>query len=149
MRLTKDGRVIYDAPFADEPYQGRPRRTKYSHPYSYDPFVYWKKPGANACTGGAYTDRMWGWWGDKLREASKRIWGTQDNEYGNKLWDCDADPDMKKFSKILSEVMNKQITVVRIDEYCNWSNGYPTWNVLWLEKGGKRHKMCAPGEGGF
>lgn len=140
-----DGMEIFD-PEDDAFFQthGRHRKSKMEYPYSYDPFTKWRKLGATHCSGTMYTDRMSSWW-PSMREVSKEIF-TEDNQWGQRIWDFERDPTLEKTSKLISKLMGKECEVVRIDEHCNVATGYPVWLIFFLEKGDKKpYKMTEPG----
>lgn len=96
-------------------------RSKFTHPYSYDPFTIWRregKPPGN--TSGIYSDRLLSWDYAKHDQLCLKHFGNQGQYWGNRspaliekfLQDWHNDPSIKLW---------------RIIESCDLSNGYPVW----------------------
>jgi hypothetical protein len=103
--------------FVDE--GGHPvRKTKYSHPYNYDPFVLWQGEGeSNAAD---YSDRLLQWDYDKHNELCMKHFGNV-----RQRWN---DRDPQKIEAFLRDYHNRpEIKLVKIMEMCNVSSGYPLW----------------------
>lgn len=98
---------------------GRPvQKTKYTHPYSYDPFVLWK--GKGDANGSVYTDRLYQWDYEKADRLGKK-------HMPGKRWD-NAQPS--QIEAFLREYLDApDLKLVKIIEYCNVSNGYPVWRL--------------------
>jgi hypothetical protein len=101
---------------------GRPvRKTKYTHPYSYDPFVVWR--GEGEANGSAYTDRLLQWDYDKHNELRRRHFG----DVAQLRWGTD---DPAKIEAFLRDFFDSpELRLVKVVEYCNVSNGYPCWRL--------------------
>lgn len=100
-----------------------PARTKYSHPYNYDPIVLIdsKAEGDES----AYSDRMVGWNYDKFYACLHKIndgKGEMAFRWGDRrlvtalMRDYNDDPGLQ---------------VTRVVEMCNASTGYPVWLVVY------------------
>lgn len=116
--------------FCDE--NGEPvARTKYTHPYSYDPFVIWK--GAGKANGTVYTDRLFEWDRRKAEDlCDKHLPGLRWNN---------APPS--KIEAFLREYMGEpNLRLVLVMEYCNWATGYPVWRLDYITEA----KDPPPGE---
>ena len=97
-------------------------KTKYTHPYSYDPFVIWSS--GKKATDSVYTDRLSQWDHDKTRELCKKHMPL-------KRWD-NAEP--KQIEAFLREYWdNDKVELCRVSEYCNVSSGYPCWRLDYRE----------------
>lgn len=120
----------YKTGFGDEVYyhddQGFlhhiPVRTKWTHPYSYDPIVLINttvKP-----TSSAYSDRMQGWDYTNYEQSSNRA----AEKYGRRFeWSDEA--IVRDFLRAYYK--DGTIEVAKVIEMCNASNGYPLWFLSW------------------
>lgn len=105
-------------------YEGRPRKTKQSHPYSYDPFTIFKIEGE--CTGSVYTDRLYQWDYKKHNALCQKHFGNE-----GQYWD-NREPEV--IQAFLRDYLNKPaLVLIKIIEYCNISNGYPVWRLDYAE----------------
>lgn len=103
-------------------YQGRPRRTKRSHPYSYDPFVIW---GAeNQKDHAYYTDRMQQWDYTKYERLCQ-----QHFEWPS--FNPHARPHI--IETFLSDYLGRKVTLTCVMEWCNQASGFPLWTMHWQE----------------
>lgn len=103
-----------------------PERTKWSHPYSYDPFIVWfgnAKRGDSA----VYSDRLWQWNYDKCRSSIDAVRSKD----ANQRFDNSNPSQVEEF---LSLYYDKPIKLTAIVEGCNVSNGYPYW-VFYFREG--------------
>lgn len=103
-------------------YEGRPRRTKQSHPYSYDPIVIFAteelKPGEGS---GCYSDRLYQWDSKKHDRLCEKHFGDR-SQYWNSR-------SPKKIEAFLQEYHGiPDLKLVNITEWCNQSSGYPCWS---------------------
>jgi hypothetical protein len=94
------------------------KRTRETHPYSYDPYVIWKQDYSenNACV---YSDRLLQWDYDKYNKYCLEIWSNQGQYFNNR-----EPQDTEKF---LGLYLGRTIKLTAIMEGCNVSNGYPYW----------------------
>ena len=102
------------------------KKTKYSHPYSYDEFVVWRGGKNDTWDEAAYSDRLQQWDWKKYEELAK-----------------EAKRDLYKDPKVTQNFLRKyysdpKLKLILIMEGCNASNGYPYWIVFW--KWGKEKK---------
>lgn len=117
-----DGFLVEKGPDPDaDLHRQHPPRTKYSHPYSYDPFTVWGA-ASKECNGSEYTDRLAEWY-PKYREIGLRIFDGYHRWFGS---GCSGE----KIEAFLRELMDDPtLTLTRVVEYCNASSGYPVWRV--------------------
>lgn len=116
------------------------RRTKQSHPYTYDEFFLWGNRETKAGANGLYSDRIFQYDYDKATSCWRR-------HCGDRRW---ANLDHKVLSAFLSDYLGKPVKAVALAEGCNQGNGYPYW-VVWFndvepkakktEKVWKRHRV--------
>lgn len=103
-----------------------PPRTKWSHPYSYDPIEVVFTCGD--ATGSAYTDRMTSWdytkFYDELGKLNKGK-GEMSFSWSNREL-------VQKFCRRYFN--DKSMTITRVVEMCNQSTGYPLWLISWNSK---------------
>jgi len=106
------------------------KRTKAEYPYSYDPFVVWQdRSGAmeKVCedaTGSVYTDRLLQWDWDKHNDLCLKHFGDKGQYWDNR--------DPKKIEAFLRDWTNDpKLHLIQVREYCNVSNGYPTWLLVY------------------
>jgi hypothetical protein len=101
-------------------------KDKWSHPYSYDPFIVWY---GNARKGDSvvYSDRLVQWDYDKYMECAK----TVRTKYNTNSFDINNPVQVKEF---LSLYYDKQVVLTAIVEGCNVSNGYPYWILYFRDK---------------
>lgn len=96
-----------------------PRRTVYSHPYSFDPVTLIHNPGE--VTGRAYSDRLAQWDYEKFRRC------MGDGGEGNFNWGSRT-----KVQKLLSEYFDDDTIAVRkVMKTCNIATGDPVWYITW------------------
>jgi len=96
------------------------KRTKRSHPYSYDGFVQWRGGENKEATSTIYSDRLLQWDFDKHDELCMKHFGNE-GQYWN-------DRDPKKIEAFLRDWTDDQtLKLIFVMEYCNVSSGYPVW----------------------
>lgn len=101
-------------------------RTKFSHPYSYDPLIVFeskKEP-----TGSAYSDRLRDWYSaEKLSAAKLKHFGKQSDYYA-----VEHAPSVVE--AFLQDLMDKpNLELVCIEEHCNQATGFPVWFFAYAE----------------
>lgn len=100
-------------------------KTKFSHPYSYDPFYIWKsntKPNNTY-----YTDHLYSWDYKKHNELCKKHFGDEGQRWNRR--------NPLKIQEFLREYTgNQELILCRVIEYCNVSNGYPLWRLDTFEE---------------
>lgn len=99
-----------------------PVRTKELHPYSYDPFTLWHRGGNENANGTIYTDRLYQWDYVKHDELCKRHFGDT-----GQYWDRRSPTAVQEFLREWCE--DKNLLLIEIMEYCNYSTGYPVWRL--------------------
>jgi len=104
-----------DLPESFRPHHGEGRRTRYSHPYSYDPFICC---GSNGPTNeGCYSDRLFSWDRKKAEACAERHLNGV-SEYG----------DLKKVQEFLRDFFDEpKLKLVYVLQMCNVSSGCPVW----------------------
>lgn len=114
-----NGTSIFYSGYEDE-FGNQVKKTKQTHPYSYDGFVTYRNGRNEDANGTVYTDRLLQWDYEKTRELMKKHFGNT-SDYWNQI-------KPKKIESFLQERLNDPtIKLVLIMEYCNVSNGYPLW----------------------
>lgn len=93
-------------------------RTKEIFPYSYDPFVIWKK-GYKESDNAVYSDRLHQWDWEKYNRCHKEVWGNEGQYF--------YENTPKEIEKFLRLYFNEDIVLTAVMEGCNYSNGYPYW----------------------
>jgi len=116
-------RGAYGSPYVDE--RGEPvKRTRHTHPYSYDGYVQWRGGENEECNGTVYSDRLLQWDYDKHNDLCKRIFGDTGQHWNP------SNRDPKKIEQFLQEWMEDPgLKLILIMEYCNASSGYPVWRL--------------------
>lgn len=117
----KDGRMIGGVLNA----QGQTvTRTKSTHPYSYDPFLLWRKLPNEMATGGVYTDRL-SQWDYELNNRLKRKHFESESDYYSQF-------TPEQVESFLQERLEKpMLKVVYMEEHCNVATGYPVWYIAY------------------
>jgi len=99
-------------------------RPRTSHPYNYSEFVFWKSEiDPKEIDGSLYTDRLSQWDYDKMRKLQKKHFGNSGD-----YWTSFKPEEIEKF---LCDWLDKEVKLVLMLEYCNVSNGYPLWQLMW------------------
>lgn len=94
-------------------------RTKQEYPYSYDPFVVWKRDYHKGKGHTVYSDRLIQWDYNKFNKCCQQVWNNTGQYFDNR-----KPNDIEKF---LSKYFDKEIKLTAIMEGCNISSGYPYW----------------------
>ena len=103
---------------------GKPvKRTKQSHPYSYDGFVLWRD-GSEDTGHAVYTDRLSQWDRDKFQRLCKK-------HMPDRRWDNAAPGDVQAFLSEYNDDPGLRLTAIM--EWCNQATGYPTWSLHYKE----------------
>ena len=106
------------------------RRTKQSHPYSYDGFVLWRGGKNEDANNTVYTDRLYQWDYKKYNELCLKHFGNEGQYWDNR--------NHKLIELFLQDYLdNDKLKLVFIMEYCNVSSGYPVWRFDFND-GGKK-----------
>lgn len=97
-------------------------KTKYSHPYTYDPFlIFFNEEAKQEPTDSIYTDRLLEWDWDKHNHLCQKHFSNQ-GQYWN-------DRDPKKIEAFLCDWVGKKVTLVANIQYVNMSSGFPVWRL--------------------
>jgi len=118
-------------PLPDEDLRpSKPRRTKWSFPYSYDPFTVWGEPFPNAaCNGSVYVDRLEEW---DHKKFARLIEEVRVGEPHGRLFGEGCRGDLvQKFLRRWHDKPN--LRLLRVIEYCNVATGYPTWRLDYVD----------------
>ncbi len=101
-------------------------KDRYSHPYSYDPFlIYFNNKADKEVTDTIYTDRLLMWDYEKHNLLCEKHFGNK-----GQLWE---NRGYKKIESFLSDWTGKKIVLVANIQYVNLSNGYPLWRLDYYE----------------
>lgn len=98
------------------------KRTKYTHPYSYDGFVQERCGKNEEANGTVYTDRLLQWNHGLTRKLMKKHF-EDDGDY----WNLRSAKSIEEFLR--ERLENPTLRVILVMEYCNVSNGYPVWRI--------------------
>lgn len=111
--------------FIDE--HGNPvKRTKNTHPYNYDGFVQERCGKNEEANGTVWTDRLLQWDYELTRRLMKKHFESQ-NDKGGDWWNGRSAKSIEDFLR--ERLDNPTLRVILVMEYCNVSNGYPTWRI--------------------
>lgn len=100
-------------------------RTKWTHPYSYDPIVQFSRGEQGDAT--VYSDRLIGWYGyERVEALRKKHFGTSRDDY--------SEHSPERIEQFLREVLNKpSLELTKVEEHCNQATGYPCWRFDYLD----------------
>lgn len=96
------------------------RRTKASHPYSYDPITQFRVAGEPTST--IYTDRLLEWDFARHDELCQKHFGNK-----GQYWDRRSPAGIQAFLRDWCE--KPDLKLIAVIEYCNLATGYPTWRL--------------------
>lgn len=96
------------------------KRSKSTHPYSYDGFVTWRGGKNEEVTSTIYSDRLLQWNYKKCRDMMKKHFGKESD-----YWSEYTPKQIEGFLREWCEAPN--LKLILIMEYCNQSSGYPCW----------------------
>ena len=99
-------------------------KTKFTHPYSYDPIVVFKKEGE--ATGSCYSDRLYQQDPTKFDELSKKHFGNESQHWNNR--------PVSQIECFLKDFIGRKVEIIEIQEQCNQSSGYPLWFFAYKNK---------------
>jgi hypothetical protein len=98
------------------------RRTKWTHPYSYDPILIWRAENAQATWGGTvYTDRLLQWDREKHDRLSRQHFGNE----SQMSWSAREPAKVEAFLR--DYLGYPALRLLQIEEHCNQASGYPVW----------------------
>lgn len=93
-------------------------RTKFTHPYSYDPIVQWV--GSIQPNNTVYTDRLWQWDHEKHDVLCLKHFGNKEQYLASRT--------PTQIEAFLRDYCNAPtLALARITEHCNQATGYPLW----------------------
>lgn len=98
------------------------RRTKMTHPYSYDDFVQWRGGENKEANGTVYTDRLLQWDYGKHNELCKKHFGNEGQNWGQR-----QPEQIEAFLRDWND--NQDLKLILVMECCNQSSGYPLWRL--------------------
>lgn len=110
------------------------KRTKEEYPYSYDGFVQERVHPNSKSTGTVYTDRLLQWDYTKTRKLLKKHFESISDKGGD-YWSGRSAESIQKFLR--DWFADETIVVTLVMEYCNVSNGYPTWRIDYFHENSK------------
>lgn len=102
-------------------------KTKEEYPYSYDAFVVYGRRDEEKCNGSVYTDRLYQWDHEKTKSLNIKDWTS----------------NFKGIEAFLREWQgHEKLELLQVVEYCNVSNGYPTWRLDYYYEEKKDGEKC-------
>lgn len=105
--------------FVDE--DGNPvKKTKYTHPYSYDAFVIYRNGVNEEINSTVYSDRLRMWDDKKLTHLMKKHCGTTGD-----YWDGIEPLKIQAFLRAWFD--DSRLKLILVMQECNVSSGYPLW----------------------
>lgn len=99
-------------------------RTKFTHPYSYDPILQWRG-GEGTPNDSCWSDRLLQWDYDKTRQLLKKHFPKQSGDY----WNSGDSQSIEAFLREWHE--NPKLVLLEVWEYCNASSGFPVWLFIY------------------
>jgi len=102
---------------------GRPRRTPFDHPYSYDEFIIFDSEIPH--TSAVYSDRLYRWDSTKHNRLCLK--------YFDNVGQCWSERSPEKISDWLSEYYDKKLECVKVIQGCNVSSGHPYWVLFFRD----------------
>jgi hypothetical protein len=131
------------ADFVDHQYldrSGNPiERTPDTHPYSFEGYVTWRKPGfgfEDHGDSGVYTDRLSQWDYEKTRALQKKHFGN-DGDW----WDRRPASQIEAFLRDWEG--DPELELVLVLKCCNVSSGYPLWYFEFRHGPGRKAEIAA------
>jgi len=110
--------------YVDE--RGNPvKRTKRTHPYSYDGFVTWQIDGEPNHS--VYSDQLLMWDYNKHNKLCKKYFGNE-----GQCWRERSPKKIEAFLRDWFEVPS--LKLIRVMEHCNVSSGFPLWSFGFCAK---------------
>lgn len=100
---------------------GPPRKTKFTHPYSYDPITQFMLCGVEP-TSTVYTDRLTQWDFAKHDRLCQKHFGNR-----GQYWDGRSPKLTEAFLRDWYD--DPELILTAIIEYCNVATGYPCWRL--------------------
>lgn len=107
-------------------------RTKESNPYSYDPLLQWRKYDRTPVNASAvYSDRLAQWDHNKYRSLVDKHFTGAGDDRGGDYFHSRSPQRIEAFLRDYND--NQDLELVRIEEHCNWSSGYPVWAFFYVD----------------
>lgn len=103
------------------------RRTKYSHPYSYDGFVQERCGENSEANSTVYTDRLLQWDYKLTRQLIQKHFADTGIDVGGDYWGARSAKAIEGFLR--ERLGHPELRVILVMEYCNVSSGYPVWRI--------------------
>lgn len=110
-------------------------RSKHEHPYSYSPHVQWQADDKTLAWAKLANDKLCYTDTDKIMTSWTRCNSLMRKHFGNEgqYW-TDRDPKaIEAFMRDWTECPD--IVLLKVTDYCNASNGYPYWEMMWYNPG--------------
>lgn len=114
--LNQDGIAVNE--------DGEPVKTKWEHPYSYDPILQYFNGTEGKAT--VYSDRMFQWDSEKFNQLCQKHFGNHGQSFENR--------EAEVIEQFLSDYLGQAVVLNKITEYCNQSSGYPLWRFDYTTK---------------
>lgn len=96
-------------------------RTKFTHPYNYDPILQWHNRNGEP-NGTVYTDRLLQWDYAKHNDLCEKHFGNKAQYWDNR--------DPVKVEAFLRDYLNApDLILCAITEHCNQATGFPLWRL--------------------
>lgn len=105
---------------AEDEFGNAVRKTKSSHPYSYDGHVSWRGGKNEETNSTIYSDRIFEQDSKKHDELCQKYWGNRGQRWGSR-----SPESIESFLKEWTG--QKDLKLILVMEYCNQSSGYPLW----------------------
>lgn len=94
------------------------KRTKLTHPYSYDPITTWT--GNAKPDGSVYTDRLFQWGPEKHDQLCIKHFGDRSQYWGSR--------SVSAIQAFLRDYLDApELVLCEVQEHCNQATGYPCW----------------------
>ena len=101
-------------------------KTRYSHPYSYDPFlIFFNDRAKKKANNTIYTDRLLQWDYEKHNELCEKHFGNR-----GERWDKRSPSDIEDF---LIDYLGKNVILVANIQYVHLGSGFPLWRLDFYE----------------
>jgi hypothetical protein len=124
---TNWGDNVYNCHGPIDEHGNQVKRTKQSHPYSYDGFILHRFGPNSEATSTIYSDRLLQWDWDKHNRLCMKHFGDERQYWNNR--------DPKKIEAFLRDwCEDPELKLIFIMEYCNQASGYPCWRFDYCSK---------------
>lgn len=102
-------------------------KTKWTHPYNYDPILYYQHPKFDSMNQhrAVYSDRLYSWNQKKYDELCRQYFGETSHDWTMR--------NHVKIEKFLQDYLEKpNLILTKVEEHCNKATGYPVWVFLYV-----------------